>query len=92
MGMGSRQLLRLHADKGKHTPGIPTRRTETLVPKTENDVYRVNLGNTMVRSASNDREKELVAGNQAVVALAVNKSMAYAAISSIKALRPAAAM
>ncbi len=73
-------------------PGIPTGRTETLVPKTENDVYRVDLGNTMVRSASNDQEKELVASNQAVIALAVNKSMAYAAILSIKALRPAAAM
>jgi len=73
-------------------PRVPTGMKETLVPNTQNDVYRVDLGNLKMHSTSNDREKELVANNDAVIALSVNKSHTYVAIKSLKALRPAAAM
>jgi hypothetical protein len=55
-------------------------------------VYSVVLGKVKVRTASNGQERELMANNEAVIALVINRSGAYAAIQSIKALRPAAAM
>jgi hypothetical protein len=73
-------------------PGVPTEEKETLVSKTSNDVYSVVLGKVKVRTASNGQERELMANNEAVIALVINRSGAYAAIQSIKALRPAAAM
>ena len=73
-------------------PGVPTEKKETLVSKTSNDVYRCVLGDAKVRTASNGEESELIANNEVVIALVINKSRAYAAIQSIKALRPAAAM
>ena len=73
-------------------PGVPTDKKMTLVPKTSNDVYKVVLGEVMKRTAASDREKELTAQNEALIALQVNKSSVYAAIPTIKALRPAAAM
>ncbi len=72
-------------------PGVPTEKKETLVPKTSNDVYSVVLGEAKSRTASNGQERELIASNEALIALVVNKSEAYAAIRSIKTLRPAAA-
>ena len=72
-------------------PGVPTEKKETLVAKTSNDVYSVVLDNVKAM-ASNGREKELIANNEAVIALVINNGSAYAAIQSIKALRPAAAM
>jgi hypothetical protein len=72
-------------------PGVPTDKKETLVPKTANDVYSVVLGEATKRAAANG-EKELTARNEVVIALLVNKSATYAAIPTIKALRPAAAM
>ena len=73
-------------------PGVPTEEKETLVSKTSKDVYSVVLGKVKVRTASNGQERELMANNEAVIALVINRSGAYAAIQSIKALRPAAAM
>lgn len=73
-------------------PVVPTDKKEMLVSKTSNDVYSVVLGNVRERSASSARESELIANNQAVIALVVDKSSTYAAIQSIKALRPGAAM
>jgi hypothetical protein len=73
-------------------PGIPTEKKETLVSKTSNEVYSVVLGDVKVRTASNGQERELVANNEAVIALVINKSSAYGAVQSIEALRPAAAM
>ena len=73
-------------------PGVPTEKKETLVSKSSNDVYSVVLGDVKVRPAPNGQERELIANNEAVIALVINKSGAYAAIQSIKALRPAAAM
>jgi hypothetical protein len=73
-------------------PGVPTEKKETLVPKTSNDVYRVVLGDGKTRSAPTGQEKALIANNEAVIAVVVNDSQAYAAIPSIKPLRPAAAM
>jgi hypothetical protein len=61
------------------------------VPKTSGDVYSVVLGNAKVRTVSRDKEKELIADNEAVIALVVNQSAVYAAVQTIKALRPAAA-
>jgi hypothetical protein len=72
-------------------PGVPTEKKETLVPKTSNDVYSVVVGDVKTRTASNSQERELTASNEALIALIVNKSEAYAAIASIKRLRPAAA-
>ena len=96
--MGPGELLRLQAKEGKHAvlvesdPGVPTEEKETLVSKTSKDVYSVVLGKVKVRTASNGQERELMANNEAVIALVINRSGAYAAIQSIKALRPAAAM
>jgi hypothetical protein len=73
-------------------PGVPTDKRETLVPKTSNDVYSVVLGEVTTQVSANNQEKELTAGNEAVIAIVVNKSPAYATIPTIKALRPAAAM
>ena len=73
-------------------PGVPTEKKMTLVSKTSNDVYSVVLGNVRERTASSAQESELIARNQAVIALVVDKSGAFAAIQSIKALRPGAAM
>jgi hypothetical protein len=72
-------------------PGVPTEKKEILVPKTSGDVYSVVLGNAKVRTVSRDKEKELIADNEAVIALLVNQSAVYAAVQTIKALRPAAA-
>jgi len=41
---------------------------------------------------ANNQENELVANNEAAIALVINKSSVYAAVQSIKALRPVAAM
>jgi hypothetical protein len=69
-------------------PGVPTEKKETLVSKTSNDVYRCVLGDVKEQTAP----RELIANNEAVIALLINKSRAYATVQSIKALRPAAAM
>jgi hypothetical protein len=71
-------------------PVVRTEMKETLVPKTANDVYRVVLGDAKERMSS-DRESGLIANNEAVIGLVVNSSRAYAAVKSIKPLRPAAA-
>jgi hypothetical protein len=73
-------------------PGIPTDKKETLVPKTSNDVYSVILGDVSARTPSNGEERELISNHEAALGLIIDKSNAYAAIQSIKALRPAAAM
>jgi hypothetical protein len=73
-------------------PGVPTEKKDTLVSKTSNDVYSVVLGDVKVRTASDGQERELIANNEAVIALVINKSSAYASFQSIKVLRPAAAM
>jgi hypothetical protein len=73
-------------------PGVPTDKKETLVSKTSNDVYGVVLGNVKARTPTDGQEKEFIAGSEAVIAITINESRAYAAIQSIKALRPAAAM
>lgn len=72
-------------------PGVPTEKKEVLVPKTFGDVYSVVLGSAKIRTDSTDKEKELIADNEAVIALLVNQSAVYAAVQTIKALRPAAA-
>jgi hypothetical protein len=71
---------------------VPTEKKETLVRKTLNDVYRVILGHVITQTASNDRERKLIANHQAAIKLVVNNSSTYVAVQSIKALRPAAAM
>jgi len=73
-------------------PAIPTDKKETLVPKTSNDVYSVILGDVKARTPSNGEERELIANHEAALGLVIDKSSAYAAIQSIKTLRPAAAM
>lgn len=73
-------------------PGVPTDKKVTLVPKTASDVYSVVLGDVKAQAPSNDQEKELAAGHEAVISLLVDKVNAYVSIQSIKALRPAAAM
>jgi hypothetical protein len=73
-------------------PGVPTARKETLVPKTKSDVYAVDPDEATDRSASTDQERALLASNEVVIALVVNKINTYAVVPSIKALRPAAAM
>jgi hypothetical protein len=71
---------------------VPTNKKETLVARTSNDVYSILLGDKKVRQSSNDTERQLVANNNVVVSLIVDKSTSYAMSRSIKALRPAAAM
>jgi hypothetical protein len=73
-------------------PGVPTDDKETLVPKTLNDVYSVALGDVKARTPSNGEERELISNHGAALGLVIDKSNAYAAIQSIKPLRPAAAM
>jgi hypothetical protein len=73
-------------------PNVPTNQQEILVPKSKDDVYRIDLGNMTTRAPSSEEGKRLVSNNQAVIALSVNKLKAYAALQSIRALRPAAAM
>ena len=71
---------------------VKTGKTETLVPKTSDDVYQVVLGDVKPRTEVSQGERELTAANEAVIALALDGAPAYAAIRSIKALPPAAAM
>jgi hypothetical protein len=71
-------------------PGVPTGKKETLVPKSSQDVYSVVLGHVKARTESNGEARKLIANNEAVIALIVNNSRAYAAIPSIKPLRPTA--
>ena len=73
-------------------PVVATGKKDTLVPKTANDVYRVILGEVKGRAASNSEASELIRNNEAVIALIVDKSSAYATIKSLTALKPAAAM
>jgi hypothetical protein len=73
-------------------PGVPTDKKETLVPQTSNDVYSVILGDVKTRTPSNGQERELTSNHEGVIGLVIDKLSAYAAVQSIKALRPAAAM
>ena len=71
---------------------VKTGKKETLVPKTSDDVYQVVLGALRDQTQLGEGERKLTAANEAVVALVLNGAPAYAAISSIKSLPPAAAM
>lgn len=71
---------------------VKTGKKETLVPKTPDNVYQVALGALKPQTEFSKGEQELTTGNEAVIALALNGAPAYAAIRSIKALPPAAAM
>jgi hypothetical protein len=86
------RLMKVNAPvQVERDPGVPTETKETLVPQTSNDVYSVSLVNVRTRTPSTGQERELTRNNDAVVALMINGSRVYAAVRSIKALRPAAA-
>jgi len=74
-----------------HDPNVPTDRKDTLVPKTRDDVYRLDLqepGGT----ACENRPADIAQNLEVVVALKSGKSVVYGAAKTIVALTPAAAM
>lgn len=74
-----------------HDPNVPTDRKDTLVPKTQDDVYQLDLqeqGDTACKSSPAD----LAQNHEVVVSLKSGKSVVYGAAKTIVALTPAAAM
>ncbi len=65
---------------------------ETLVNKTVNDVYRINVGEEKSRAIQNETEKKLVGENKAVLILIINGKQEFAASATIKELTPAVMM
>lgn len=74
-----------------HDPNVPTDRKDTLVPKTQGDVYRVDL-QEQGGTACENRPADMAQNNEVVVSLKSGKSVVYGATKTIVALKPAAAM
>jgi hypothetical protein len=68
---------------------VPTGKQETLVPTSKNDVYRVVLGNEMVKAPpDNQRIQTLVHQNDAVIYVTIDNLVVYALAKSLKELPP----
>ncbi len=73
-----------------HDVNVPSASTDTLVPKTPDDVYRVDV-EEQKGPACVDRAKELAQENEAVISLKSGNAMLYASTKTIVALPAAAA-
>lgn len=74
-----------------HDPNVPTDRKDTLVPKTEDDVYQLELQEPGGAACEN-RPAALADNQEVVVSLKSGKGVLYGAAKTIVALTPAAAM
>jgi hypothetical protein len=74
-----------------HDPNVPTDRQDTLVRKTQDDVYQLELQEQGGLACEN-RPAALVHDHEVVVSLKAGKSVVYGAAKTIAALAPAAAM
>ena len=74
-----------------HDPNVPTDRKDTLVAKTQDDVYRLDL-QEQGGAACEKRPADLAQSHEVVVSLKSGKSVVYGAAKTIIALTPAAAM
>jgi len=72
-----------------HDVNVPSATTDTLVPKTSDDVYQVDVEEKGPACA--DRAKELAQQNEAVLSLKSGNAMLYASAKTIVALPAAAA-
>jgi hypothetical protein len=73
-----------------HDPNVPTEAKDTLVPKTQDEVYQVNL-QEQTGPACDDRAQLLARDNEVVVVLKSRGTPLYAPAKTIVALRTAAA-
>lgn len=76
----------------EHDAAVPTGRTDTLVPKTSDDVYRVVLAAEETCKGDGEAASELRRHNEVVVSLDAGQSRRYGTARTVKALQPAAAM
>jgi len=76
----------------EHDAAVPTGRTDTLVPKTSDDVYRVVLAAEESCKGDGDAANELRRHNEVVVSLEAGRSRRYGTARTVRALQPAAAM
>lgn len=74
-----------------HDVNVPTDVKDTLVPKTQDDVYQVSL-QEQGGAACENRPADLAQNQEVVVSLKSGKSLVYGAAKTIVALSPAAAM
>jgi hypothetical protein len=65
---------------------------DTLVKKTGDDVYTIQLGNEKNPASLNEREKKLVQNNEVLFFLQSNKAACYSPVKTIKRLTPFSAM
>lgn len=71
-----------------HDTAVPTGQKDTLVEKTADDVYQVELGEERSWSPRDDTAASLIRDNQAVVFLQVGQAICHAPAKEIKPLRP----
>ncbi|MBI3789150.1 MAG: hypothetical protein HY276_12975, partial [Ignavibacteriales bacterium] len=67
---------------------VPTGKKDTLVGKTSDDLYQVELAEESNWTPKNDAEKKLVQSNEVVVFLEAGKVSCYGSAKKIKNLRP----
>ena len=73
-----------------HDLNVPTQAKDTLVPKTQDEVYQVNV-QEQTGPACEDRAQSLARENEVVVALKSGETTLYAPAKTIVALAAAAA-
>jgi hypothetical protein len=76
----------------EHDAAVPTGKTDTLVPKTRNDVYRVVPGEEEGCGDEGRPFEELKNANAVVVALKIGRTVFYGTARTVTPLHPAAAM
>jgi hypothetical protein len=76
----------------EHDVAVPTGHKDTLVGRTSDDVYQVDLDAERPWSPRDEAEKGSTLGNQAVIFLQVGQVACPCPVKEIKALRPAPGM
>jgi hypothetical protein len=76
----------------EHDTAVPTGKKDTLVGKTGDDVYQVELGDSGAREPEAGVERKLIESNDVVVVLKSAQSSWYGIAAKIVALHHAAAM
>ncbi len=76
----------------EHDTAVPTGRTDMLVRKTSDDVYRVVLAAEESCKGGDEAASELKRHNEVVVSLNAGQSRRYGTARTVRALQPAAAM
>ena len=76
----------------EHDVSVPTGEKDTLVKKTSDDVYQVELGQQKSPECKEQGKEKLAQRNEVVVFLKSGRSIWYGVVEKIVPLHPAAAM